>query len=193
MKDAPAIITRRLFMRPVELGDAAQTAALMTPGVSAMLTSWPSPMTTADATVRIADSRQEAADGMWLDWAIFLKRDLILVGWVGLGLAKSDDRRLRLGYWIAESFHNRRYGSEAVAAAINESLEQYEVDAVEALVLPGNEASIKLLMRLGFEAHANRERCFVPSRMRYEEFVRFERSHGAIPATLDTRVQIKAL
>lgn len=193
MNNAPAIITKRLFLRPVELGDASETAAVMTPAVSAMLTTWPACMTTADATERIAESRQETADGIWLDWAIFLKQDLVLIGWVGAGLAKSEDKVLRVGYWIAESFQGRRYGSEAVAAAINEAKEYYGRDTIEAMVLPGNEASIKLLTRLGFEAHPERQRCFVPSRMRYEIFVRFQLCREAAFELADTRVSIRAL
>ncbi len=161
MEHVSAIMTERLFLRPVELGDAAATATLMTPDISSMLTTWPPRMSVSEASARIAESRRRTADDRWIDWAIFLKRDLVLIGWVGLGPSHTSKSGLDMGYWLGEAFHGVRYGTEAVSAAIAQGQKIFNATRIEAFAKPINDPSISLLRRLGFEE--------VSSQIRYSE------------------------
>lgn len=170
--DPQVIITERLFLRPVELGDAAETAALMSPTIAANLTSWPTHMTVTDACDRISDSRRKAASGRWTDWGIFLKEDLHLIGWVGVGRGGDSRAPLKIGYWVGDIFQQQRYGTEAVTAIVKQARKIFDESAIKASALPGNIASIRLLKRLGFSEHG----CGMehsPARGRREEFVHF--------------------
>jgi ribosomal-protein-alanine N-acetyltransferase len=170
--DPHVIITDRLFLRPVELGDAAETAALMSPKISANLTSWPTHMTVTDACDRISDSRREAVHGRWIDWGIFLKEDLHLIGWVGVGKGSNPLSPLNIGYWVGDIFQRQRYGTEAVTAIVKQVRTLFDETTIDAAALPSNIASIRILKRLGFNEHGRRlEHSSV--RGRQEEFVQF--------------------
>lgn len=170
--DPHVIITDRLFLRPVELGDAAETAALMSPKISANLTSWPTHMTVTDACNRISDSRRDAACGRWTDWGIFLKEDLHLIGWVGVGKSGNARAPFKIGYWVGDIFQRQRYGTEAVTAIVKQVQTLFEATVIEASALPTNIASIRILKRLGFNEHGRRLE-HSPARGRQEEFVQF--------------------
>lgn len=171
------ILTDRLLLRPVELGDAPETAALMTPAIAAQLTTWPQRMNVGEAMRKIADSRERAADRQWTDWGVFLKGDLMLVGWVGIGRGAEDDTSLSVGYWIGEVFQQRRYATEAVTAIIDRADLLFGEAAVEAMTLPSNVPSIRLLRRLGF-VELGRQVCYAPARDRSELFTRFVRGRN---------------
>lgn len=172
MSDQKVIITDRLFLRPVEMGDAAETAALMSPKISANLTTWPTHMTVTDACDRISDSRREAACGRWTDWGIFLKEDLHLIGWVGVGRGNECRAPLKIGYWIGDIFQRQQYGTEAVTAIVNQTRKMFDGTVIKASALPGNIASIRLLKRLGFIEYG-RGMEHSPARGMQEEFVHF--------------------
>lgn len=166
------IITDRLFLRPVELGDAAETAALMSPEISAKSISWPTRMTVLEACGRISDSRREAAKGRWIDWGIFLKEDLNLIGWVGVGKGSEPIAPLKMVYWVGDIFQGQRYGTEAVTAIVTQARTIFDGTAMEASALPGNIASIRLLRQLGFNEYGRGlEHC--PARGRREELIHF--------------------
>jgi RimJ/RimL family protein N-acetyltransferase len=56
-----------------------------------------------------------------------------------------------IGYAIVPSARRRGYATEAIIALAAWSLEQPDVDHVRAQTLPDNEASIRALLRAGFE------------------------------------------
>jgi len=56
-----------------------------------------------------------------------------------------------IGYAIVPSARRQGYATEAIAALTSWSLAQPDVDHVRAQTLPDNEASIRALLRAGFE------------------------------------------
>ena len=56
-----------------------------------------------------------------------------------------------LGYVFAAIVHGRGIASEACRAALDWADRTLEADAYPAIISPGNEASIRLAERLGFE------------------------------------------
>jgi ribosomal-protein-alanine N-acetyltransferase len=174
--DAPlAIISPQLFLRPVELADAIAMTALMSPTIARTLCSWPDELTFEDARARVAESRCAMQQALWVDWAVFLKPDLHLIGCVRIGRSERRDAVLELGYWLGEAYQHRGFGPEAVSAAIDQGAVGFSADKIEAYCFPPNTASIKLLDRLGF-ALAGRERRFAAARGRDEESLRFVRN-----------------
>jgi RimJ/RimL family protein N-acetyltransferase len=172
MIDACIIITDRLFLRPVEFGDAAGAAALMSPEISSNLHSWPARISADEVSERIGVSRRATADGRWVDWGVFLKDDLNFIGWVGAGKCDGTGTSVRIGYWLGDIFQQQRYGTEAVTAIVTRAQDIFGADAMDALVAPSNVASIRILARLGF-APQGIESCYSPVRGRTEEYLRF--------------------
>lgn len=72
------------------------------------------------------------------------------------GLTFSNVRRgvtqaATLGYWMGERFAGRGYMSEAVRAMLPFAFNTLMLHRVEAACLPSNEASIRLLEKVGFQ------------------------------------------
>lgn len=83
-------------------------------------------------------------------WFVTLAADGRVVGDCGtLGWA-DDEGRVEIGYGLAAPFRRRGLGTEAVRALADWVGEQPGVRAVTASVEVGNEASRRLLERLGF-------------------------------------------
>lgn len=65
----------------------------------------------------------------------------------------------QIGYKLDKEFWHRGYAYEAVLAAMYHVLKELKLHRVEALVLPDNLPSIRLLERLGFEPEGLRRSC----------------------------------
>ena len=83
--------------------------------------------------------------GTWL-----VSRDGALVGSVGAAGGVSPDGDQELGYGLVAAARGAGTGTEAVAAVAAVLERRDGVRRLTAEVLPGNEASVRLLTRLGF-------------------------------------------
>ena len=166
---APAgmVHTPRLRLRPVCEADAAETARLMTPGVSRWLATWPSPISEAAVAKRIVSIRAAAAAGHVLCFAIEHRDDGAMMGWVTVMRSPDDPARGDLGYWLGEPFHGCGYMSEAARAALHEGFSRLGLKVVEAGAQPANEASLRIMRALGMRAIGTR-RVWAPARRREE-------------------------
>ena len=87
----------------------------------------------------------DAACGSWL-----VERDGALVGSAGAAGGVSPDGDQELGYGLVPGARRAGTGTEAVAAVAAVLERRDGVRRLTAEVLPGNEASLRLLARLGF-------------------------------------------
>lgn len=147
---APIIITDRLFLRQIEFGDARETAALMSPQISAHAPGWPAVLSVDEAITRISESRDAANAGRWVDWGIFIKEDLHLIGWIGMGRISETQNRTKIAGWIGEAFTRNNYGTEAVTAITTKGADYFGAASISANVSTTNYAAIGLLKKLGF-------------------------------------------
>lgn len=72
------------------------------------------------------------------------------VGIVSLTAEQSLHRRAELGYWIAPTYHNNGYGSEAAAILVDYGLRDRGLHRIDARAFASNTASQRLLESLGF-------------------------------------------
>lgn len=105
---------------------------------------WPHP-DTADALRPLADHPEAGGEGTFL----VLENDVVVgeCGWFGPPV----DGETAIGFGLARSACGRGVGTEAVRQLLL-WLAPQGVTKVRAEVLPGNEASLRLLARLGFAA-----------------------------------------
>ena len=88
-----------------------------------------------------------------LGYAFFLydgDEDSLLGGVTLSNVRRGVTHACTLGYWIGAPFARQGYMSEALAALLEFGFEQLGVHRIEAACLPGNEASRKLLHKMGF-------------------------------------------
>lgn len=144
-----ALLTSRMRMKCVSLDDAVATSALMTPGISRWLASWPMPFTPAQARRRIIDLRQRAFRGDALPFAITGRSDGKLCGWITVA-RKDDDRKVAsLGFWLGEPYHGHGFMQEAAPIALEAGFEMLAVDRIEAGAQMENAGSFFIMQVCG--------------------------------------------
>lgn len=97
--------------------------------------------------------------GAWAQLAIARVADNALVGDIGLFVAESGEHA-EIGLTLAPSAQRRGYGSMAVAAAISLLFERTAVQRVLGITDARNDASVKLLERVGMTRIESREVLF---------------------------------
>lgn len=132
----------RVTLRPMVLDDARAMADLLEDDEEA-----------ASLTSRIPVPCDEAGARSWIassgehTFAVVRREDGRFVGAVGL---THEGPRVGLGCWIGRPYWNRGYAAEAVSLVLDHA-RRIGVRSVEAVVLPENSASARVLTKLGFE------------------------------------------
>ena len=83
-------------------------------------------------------------------WVIERKSDKKIIGRVGFNLREGYEQP-ELGFVIMEKEQKKGYAFECCEAVLRIGKEEYEFEQIQALVKEGNEASIHLCRKLGFE------------------------------------------
>lgn len=94
-------------------------------------------------------------DERWGFSLVVRQEDRSVVGEIGF-VGPASDGAVMIGYAIVPSARRQGYATEAISALSGWALAQPEVGEVRAQTLPDNEASIRALLRAGFEeTHGN--------------------------------------
>ncbi|MEL6642110.1 MAG: GNAT family N-acetyltransferase [Pseudomonadota bacterium] len=133
----PTLRTERLTLRTPRLRDARVIAkALNNIGISRWLAVVPFPYGITDAEWFIKENLHGRVHA-WLAW-----RDDQLIGIIGLDS--------ELGYWIAEDVWGYGYATEATRAVVDYHFENSDADRLKSAHFVGNDASRRVLTKLGF-------------------------------------------
>jgi RimJ/RimL family protein N-acetyltransferase len=141
------IETARLVLRPPQPGDRdAIVAAIGHWSVARWLARVPHPYAPSDAEAFLARVLPRVEAGRDLPLLVFDAEGL--AGCVGLdGLGTTPE----LGYWLTPSRWGRGYATEAAGAAIALAFDGLGAAQLRSGVFAGNEASMAVQRRLGFE------------------------------------------
>lgn len=82
-------------------------------------------------------------------WSVVEKESGLVIGRAGISMREGYEEP-ELGFCIDKNFRHHGYALEVCEAILYFMMEEYEVPAFQALVRPGNEASVGLLEHLGF-------------------------------------------
>lgn len=149
----PILETERLVLRPVTEGDAdAVFAACSHPAVT-RYTLFDTHRTRDDSLSFVRDYTVGSYAEMMPDpFAVTLRRDPEprMVGAVGCHWASRPHLTMELGYWLAEHLWGKGLAAEAAAAVVRFAFGQYPVERIQARVIAGNNASARVLEKLGF-------------------------------------------
>ncbi|WP_305822421.1 GNAT family N-acetyltransferase [Massilia brevitalea] len=155
----PILRTGRLILRPFENDDAADLLRVFAePDV---VRYWSSGAWTdiAQAEAMIAEARQAYRDGGLARYAIALVGTNRLIGICNLRGFFEQNRRCELGYALGRAYWGQGYAAEALEGLLDHAFHVLDINRIEADIDPRNEASARLLEKLGF-----RQEGYMPER-----------------------------
>jgi ribosomal-protein-alanine N-acetyltransferase len=163
---SPAIRGGTVMLRAPVLADFPQWARLREAS-RAFLAPW-EPIWPADDLTKIAFRRRikryqrEIRNGTGFPFFVFSPDGETLFG--GLTLAQVQrgvTQSAVLGYWMGSPYAGKGFMSAAVRAVLGFAFDSLNLNRVEAACLPGNNASIRLLEKVGFtrEGYARKYLC----------------------------------
>lgn len=131
--------------------------------VSQWLAAVPCPYTMNDAQEFLRMCGQAAAQQPRTNyfWAITLKSTGEVIGGVSLNGIHFGHGTAEGGIWTNTRFHGHGYGTEAFDARIRFAFEQLGLRRIESGFFAGNDASLRMQKRLGFEVEGMRRKGFM--------------------------------
>jgi ribosomal-protein-alanine N-acetyltransferase len=146
----PELATERLRLRAPLPRDAAALLGILGDPEVTRYHNMPTLTTPDEAQAAIERLQQRYAARDTIRWAIELVEHGEMIGTAGLLRFDFAERRAEVGYEIARRWWGRGLTPEAVAAVIRYGFSVLGLHRIEAGVLPGNDASVRVLEKLGF-------------------------------------------
>jgi ribosomal-protein-alanine N-acetyltransferase len=152
----PALATKRLALRPLDLGDFEAWAALRRDS-EAFLKPWeplwkPDHLTERAFRERVWWAARAIAEGRAYPLAVFAAEGGAMVGSVTLdNVRRGPSMSAAVGYWVGAGFARRGYMTEALGETRAWAFRELGLSRLEAACLPENAASRGLLERCGFK------------------------------------------
>jgi len=145
----PLLETKRLILRQIQLPDASALYQILSdPAVTEYYDD--DPFTDISQAQEQIESWLLGFERRWaLRWGIALKSEGGLIGTCGLYGFHTLHLRAGVGYELAQAYWRQGIMSEALAAVCRFGFEVMELNRIQASVMPGNTASVRLLEKLG--------------------------------------------
>jgi [ribosomal protein S5]-alanine N-acetyltransferase len=163
----PELVTERLRLREPVPGDAAALLAVLGDPEVTRYHNVPTLTSLVEAQVLLERLEQRQAARETIRWAIEVVEHGEMIGTVGLLRFDFEHRHAEVGYEIGRRWWGRGLAPEAAAAVIRYGFSVLGLHRIEAGVLPGNDASVRVLQKLGFsEEGARRDYLYCKGRFR---------------------------
>jgi [ribosomal protein S5]-alanine N-acetyltransferase len=147
----PELATARLRLRAVDpAGDAAAMLRLLSDPQVTRYTNAPSCTTLAEAQAALEQFPPRFAAREMIRWAIQPLGHGEAIGTVGLLRVNHEHRRGELGFDLARRWWGQGLAPEAAAAVAAWGFAVLALHRIEAGALVGNDASVRVLEKLGF-------------------------------------------
>ena len=155
----PVLSTARLRLRPFNQDDAAALFRIFSDAEVVRFWSVGAWTELAQAQTMIAEAMAAYREGGLYRYAIALADTDELIGICNLRGFFEQNRRCELGYALGSAWWGRGYALEALEALLGHAFGALDMNRIEADIDPRNEASSRLLERLGF-----RQEGYMPER-----------------------------
>lgn len=144
----PSLTTERLTLREITLQDGQGVLDVFNNPDVTQFNFRNRLATIQDAELRIQYWKTCYSQHARMYWGIFI--DDVFIG--NIGLVNFDPRgdRVEIGYNLSKAYWGKGYMKEALDTVMSFLFTKAGVNRIDALVLPGNENSIRLLQTLGF-------------------------------------------
>lgn len=151
--------TRRLVLRPFHRDDATALFGIFSDQQVVRFWSAGAWTEIGQAERMIEEAMLAYREGGLSRYAITLRATGELIGICNLRGFFEQNRRCELGYALGSAYWGRGYAGEALEALLGHAFEALGMNRIEADIDPRNDASARLLERLGF-----RQEGFMPER-----------------------------
>jgi ribosomal-protein-alanine N-acetyltransferase len=155
--------TTRLFLRPIALCDAQALFAVRGDPEVMRYWDWPEHKTPADLEEMFRAHIPDSDDGHMHWWSVAESEHGPAIGECDLSEIDRHHRRAEVGFLFARTHWGKGYAEEAMRAVIDFAFGPLGLERLWARCHFGNDASVKLLERLGFsfegrlKAHVQRD------------------------------------
>lgn len=149
--DFPVLSTPRLILRdlrPSDLDDLYEYAS--DPEID-RYTPWDRYQSLDEAREDLGSYIARYEQGHFRAWGIEHRADKKLIGITNFGFLSKEDRRAEMGYTIARKYWGQGLATEAAQALIRYGFEKLDLARIEAVVLPENKASSKVMLKVGMQ------------------------------------------
>jgi RimJ/RimL family protein N-acetyltransferase len=144
------LTTERLTLRPLSVTDAPTLFAAHGDAEVMRYWDWPAQTSVEQVENIIADHFPEVADGNVLWWVVALTPGGPAIGECDLSQIDHHHRRAEVGFLFNRTHWGNGYAYEAMQAVVSYAFEDLKLERLWARFHTGNDASRRLLERLGF-------------------------------------------
>lgn len=150
--------TERLLIRNFHSSDADALVEIITRYASSELAAYDQQWPTSPEEIKQVTNWFASGDRYL---AVCLKATGCLIGFVALNPeGQADQHTVNLGYVFHFDYHGKGYASEACRTLLAYAFEYYQADRIVTGTAAANQASCRLLERLGFQKTAERTASF---------------------------------
>ena len=142
------IETERLHLRPLSTADAPAIFRMRSDSETMRFWDWPPAKNQSDVSETIAAQIDDMESGRSIYWAICLEDNAI--GCCDLSEIDRQHTRAEIGYIFARNYWGQGLAQEAMKAVVGYAFGALELQRLYARIHAKNEASRRLLTRLGF-------------------------------------------
>jgi ribosomal-protein-alanine N-acetyltransferase len=150
----PELWTERLRLRPITEEDCADMFELRSNPQLMRYIDRPLAQGLEDARKLIDSMEAARRTNDSIAWGLVLRESTKLIGTIAYWRIAKEHHRAEIGYLLHPGWQNRGLMSEALEVALDFGFRQMRLHSVEANVNPDNEASIRLLEKIGFVREA---------------------------------------
>lgn len=158
------LLSPRLLLRPLRRPDVERVVAYRSDPLVARYQSWDVPYTVSQAHSLLEEARHlpVGTRGVWCQLGLELRSTRELVGDIGFRVLADDTAQAEIGFTLAIAHQGQGYASEAALRLLRYMFEDLELHRVRAMCAAENEASARLLKRVGMrlEGHCKQASFF---------------------------------
>ena len=142
------IRTERLLIKTPEIDDKFELTQLINDkDVIKWLSEITFPYTLCHAEEFIERSRERVLKQESYNFMIF--QDKKMIG--GVGLSEFNNKSCQVGYWLGKKYWGNGFATEALKSILDFGFDQLNLEKIYAAYKIGNEGSIRVLTKCGFE------------------------------------------
>lgn len=153
--DFPAFTTPRLTLRKVTPKDAEDILYLRSNQDVMKYLDRPSMKDLEEAGTYIRKMEDDYEQNNGINWMITLTGEDKVIGTIGFWRFDKPNHRAEIGYMLLPEYWGKGLATEAMMAALTYAFEALKCHSIEANVNTENEASKKLLLKMGFQQEAH--------------------------------------
>ena len=149
--------TNRLHLREFRVADCYLFSAYRSDPLVAKYQDWDIPFTQDQANQFIQEMKSitPGTPGEWYQIAIELNIDSILIGDCAFHILADDSNQAEIGFTLSRHYHGQGFAFEAVTRLFDYLFDDLGLHRLQATCDVDNQASIKLLERIGMRREAH--------------------------------------